>query len=261
MWLVTLLGNKQLLRDDAWASSISPDGSLIAYHSHMDYYGGPDIWFMNERGEAPRKVVSAEHDSGFYHVSWSADGKRLAYLYQRTNAVPEIDTFDLASGTTTVVVSNQFLTDAYWLRDGRMVYALMRRAAHPNDPAPATSDSDLWAVSVDSATGKPQGEPRRLTDWPGFTFAMFSATADSKRLTFLKFNFQADVYVADLDAGATHLTGLRRLTLDEHDDLPTSWAADNKSVIFFSDRNGLSNIFRQAVGRNRRRGSYFRAGV
>ena len=43
------------------------------------------------------------------------------------------------------------------------------------------------------------------------------------------------------------LQGLRRLTLDEHNDLPTAWAADNKSVIFFSDRNGLANIFRQSV--------------
>ena len=102
-------------------------------------------------------------------------------------------------------------------------------------------------MQVDSATGKPVGEPRQLTNWPGFTFAMFSATADSKRLTFLKFNFQSDVYVADVDPGVTRLTGLRRLTLDEHNDLPTAWAADNKSVIFFSDRNGLANIFRQAV--------------
>ena len=145
------------------------------------------------------------------------------------------------------MLSNQYLTDAYWLRDGRMVYSLIRRPSHPNDPAPVTSDSDLWALLVDSATGKPVGTPRQITDWPGFTFAMFSATSDSKRLSFLKFNFQADVYVADVDAGRTHLTGLRRLTLDEHNDLPTSWGADNKSVIFFSDRNGLANIFRQAT--------------
>ncbi len=157
VWLVTLLGNKQLLRDEAWASSISPDGSLIAFHSHMDYYGGPDIWFMNERGENPRKVVSAEHDSGYYHVSWSADGKRLAYLYERTNARTEVDTLDLSSGATTVILSNQFLTDAHWLRDGRLVYALIRQPKHPNDPAPTTSDSDLWALQVDLATGKPEG--------------------------------------------------------------------------------------------------------
>ena len=98
VWLVTLLGNKQLLRDDAWASSISPDGSLIAYHSHMDYFGGPDIWFMNERGESPRKVFSAERDSGIFHVSWAANGRRLAYMYQRPNANPEVDTLDLGSG-------------------------------------------------------------------------------------------------------------------------------------------------------------------
>ncbi|HEY4901306.1 MAG TPA: hypothetical protein VIH91_10865 [Terriglobales bacterium] len=237
------------MRDGAWASSISPDGSLIAYHSNMDYNGGPDIWTMNERGENAQKVIAAEGDSGFNRVSWSADGKRLAYILQRPNQNPEVDTLDLHSGSTTVVFSNQFLMDAYWLRDGRLIYALIRQpsTSDPNTPAPVTSDSDLWAMPLDATTGKPTGPPTQLTNWPGFSFAMLGATADAKRLAFLKVNYQADVYIGDLDPKTIHLSGMRRLTLDEHNDLPTSWTGDSKSVIFFSDRNGQSNIFRQAL--------------
>ncbi len=249
VWQVSLMGNRQLLRDGAWASSISPDGSLIAYHSTMDYNGGPDIWTMNERGENPRMVLAAEGDSGFYRVSWSPDGKRLAYILQRPNVNPDLHTLDLETGTTTVVLTNQLLMDARWLRDGRLIYSLIRRPSKggPNAPAPVTTESDLWAMPLDGATGKPVGPARQLTNWPGFSFAMLSATADSSRLTFLKFNYQSDVYVAELDPKVTHLREMHRLTLDEHNDLPTSWTTDNRSVIFFSDRNGVSNVFRQGL--------------
>jgi len=249
VWVVSLIGNRQLLRDKAWASSISSDGSLIAYYSSMDYYGGPDVWTMNERGEDPHKLLTAEGDSGFNRVVWSADGKRLAYIFQRPNDNPEIQTYDLQNGTATSVFSNRLLMDAYWLRDGRLIYSLVREPSTGDTtmPAPTTSDSDLWTLPLDQATGKPTGPARQITNWPGFSFVTFSATADSRRLTFLKYTYEADVFVGEVDLKVKRLGGMRRLTLDEHNDLPTSWTGDSKSVIFFSDRNGFSNIFRQSL--------------
>jgi Tol biopolymer transport system component len=249
VWVVSLLGNRQLLRDNAWASSISPDGSLIAYHSSMDYYGGPDVWTMNERGEDARKILTAEGDNGFNRVMWSADGKRIAYVLQRPNDNPEVQTYDLQSKKTTSVFSNRQLMDVYWLRDGRLIFSVVRdpSTGDTTTPAPSTSDSDLWAMALDPATGYATGPARQITNWPGFSFLNFSATVDSKRLVFLKYNYEADVFVAEVDPKVTRLTGMRRLTLDEHNDLPTAWTGDNKSVVFFSDRNGFTNLFRQAL--------------
>jgi eukaryotic-like serine/threonine-protein kinase len=44
------------------------------------------------------------------------------------------------------------------------------------------------------------------------------------------------------------LCGIRRLTLTEGRDYPATWTADSKAVIFVSNRNGQSEIFRQSLG-------------
>ncbi len=80
-----------------------------------------------------------------------------------------------------------------------------------------------------------------------FSFASPTGTADGKRLAFLKANFQSDVYVAELEAGGTKLTTPRRLTLDERNDWPTAWTADSRAVLFWSNRNGSNQIFKQSI--------------
>ncbi len=249
-WIVTVLGGRQHLRDQAWASGVSPDGSLIAYYSNMDFNGGPDIWTMDPQGGSARRVIAAPgNETGFNRVSWSPDGKRLAYILQRGGAYPEINTVDVKSGATTVVFSHEMLQDAYWLRDGRMVYSLLRRSqiGDADTPAPPSNDADLWEVKVSPASGRAVGDSRQVTNWPGFTFFNFTASADSKRLAFLKVNYESDVYVGEIDPRITRLSALRRFTLDEHNDLPTAWTADSKAVIFFSDRNGIHEIFKQGL--------------
>jgi Tol biopolymer transport system component len=43
----------------------------------------------------------------------------------------------------------------------------------------------------------------------------------------------------------------RRLTVEDSDDLPSSWTPDGKSVLFSSDRDGRFHIFRQAINQTR----------
>jgi hypothetical protein len=81
----------------------------------------------------------------------------------------------------------------------------------------------------------------------GFSFASATVTADGKRLAFLKLNFQSNVYVAELQAGGAKITTPRRLTLDERNDFPTTWTSDSRAVLFFSDRNGLYQVFKQSI--------------
>jgi Tol biopolymer transport system component len=59
---------------------------------------------------------------------------------------------------------------------------------------------------------------------------------------------QADVYVADVEAGGKRLKALpRRFTLDERNDWPTAWSPDSKAIFFFSDRTGKYEIYKQAL--------------
>ena len=46
---------------------------------------------------------------------------------------------------------------------------------------------------------------------------------------------------------AHSLLAHRRLTLDENVSIPSSWTPDSKAVLFYSDRNGTPEIFKQAI--------------
>src|SRR5437762_5025730 len=61
-----------------------------------------------------------------------------------------------------------------------------------------------WSSDVcssDLTSGRPRGDPIRLTSWPRIDFHWLSATADGKRLVFLEATSQAQIYIAELAAG------------------------------------------------------------
>ena len=155
-----------------------------------------------------------------------------------------IEDRDLQGGPAVLVTAGANLCQNpqgfWWAPDGRLIFSLA-------EPSPNANDSNLWEVKLDPRTGKPENKPARLTNWVGFSFASPTLTADGKRLAFLKWNFQSNVYVAELKAGGTKLTTPRRLTLDEHNDWPNAWTSDSRAVIFWSDRNGSNQVFKQNI--------------
>ena len=58
---------------------------------------------------------------------------------------------------------------------------------------------------------------------------------------------QEDVYVGNLEQNGHTLTSPRRLTLNDRDDQPSDWTPNSKSLLFFSNRNGTYDIFRQSI--------------
>jgi serine/threonine protein kinase len=239
-WAISLLGGSpQLLRENSWAQSISRDGSQIALLAEMDYLGGHEIWAMGSQGENPRKLLSAPDDGGFFNVSFSPDGKTVVYVTQQGNSIRRVQTLNLENGAVRTIIDNTNVRSAFWLPDGRLVYAVAR--------GPASSDSDLWAIEL--RKGEKSGiVPRELTNWPGSNFASFSTTADSRQLAFLRISFESDVFFSELNLKTNALTVPQRLTLDDHNDMPTGWTRDGREVIFFSDREGPFNVYRQALG-------------
>jgi len=180
-------------------------------------------------------------------VVWSPDGSRIAYMkvHQAFDAFDcSLEDRDLQGGLAVVVLTGANLCQNpqgfWWAPDGRLIFSLA-------EPSPNANDSNLWEVKLDPGTGKPEDKPARITNWAGFSFASPTGTADGKRLAFLKSSFQSDVYVAELDAGGAKLTTPRRLTLNERDDWPSAWTADSRAVLFYSDRNGSNQIFKQNI--------------
>ncbi len=74
-----------------------------------------------------------------------------------------------------------------------------------------------------------------------------SASADGKRLVILKQTDQAQAYLAELEDAGTRMKPPRRLTNDEAVNYPSAWTADSKTVLYWSNRNGKSGIYKQAI--------------
>jgi len=253
MWAVSILGQSpRELRQGAVAALVggvvSPEGTHIAFGPALgSLYYSREIWVMGIQGDNPQKVLALGENEFFNAVRWSPDGQRLAYI--RVRRSPErnqasIETCDLKGTTRTVVVPDSDLTlsDLCWLPDGRMVYSWQE--------SPGSSDSNLWQIGVDGRVGTPTGKPKRITHWAGSGIGWLSASADGKRLEFQKATFQAQVYLGELAAGGTRMNPPRLLTNDEASDEPSAWTPDSKAVLFWSDRNGTSGIFKQEIGQD-----------
>jgi Tol biopolymer transport system component len=250
-WTVSLLGQSpRELREHAGAWEVSPDGTRIAFSPAAGSDDARQIWVMSIQGDNPQKVFALEENQWFNSVHWSPDGKRLAYLRERP--APDIyrssiETCDLkgANGTVVVPDTQGWLRDFCWLPDGRIVYS---RLESPNSESPDSDDDNLWQIGIDTQSDTPIGKPKRITQWAGSRLWGLSASADGKGLVFQRRTFQAQLYLGELPAGGARMSTPRRLTHDETFDEPTAWTADSKGILFQSDRNGTSGVFKQGIG-------------
>jgi eukaryotic-like serine/threonine-protein kinase len=259
IWILSLIGDApRKFRDDGFAHSISPDGARIVFTAARTglgerqsesprAFGDQTIWLVGSNGQAPRMLAQGDAATGFMQVVWSPDGSRIAYLkvHQAFDAFEcALEDRDLEAGPAVVLLTGANLCQhpqgIWWAPDGRLIFSLA-------EPSPSENDSNLWAVRLDPRTGRPENKPARITNWVGFSFASATGTADGKRLAFLKSNFQSNVYIAELGALGAKLTTPRRLTLDERNDWPTAWTTDSRAVLFYSDRNGSNQIFKQNI--------------
>jgi Tol biopolymer transport system component len=103
---------------------------------------------------------------------------------------------------------------------------------------------------LDPRTFEFVGNPQRISNLAAVCASALSATADGKRVAFRESRSHASIYAADLQAGGARISNPIRLTLDEGWNNPSAWTADGKAVVFYSNRNGSSEIFRQRLGQD-----------
>ena len=238
LWSISVFGGApRQLADDASGASLSPDGSHIAFQ-RLDY--GKEEWVMRSDGTDPLKVAP-DQSSWAGWPTWSPDGKRLAYIrmsasYNARTASIEVNDWRNAHATT-LLSDSQLGPSIYWHPNGQFIYTLGDEGNQQG--------ASLWMMSPDKS-GKPANSPKRVTRGFGWISGLHG-TSDGKVLTFLRENTVSSVYVGTLAPDSTRLLSNRRLTLDENPDLPFAWAPDSKTILFSSNRNGISQIFRQAV--------------
>ena len=244
LWKISLLGGSpQKLVDDGEFARLSPDGKKVAFL--RGEYPRREIWTMNVDGSEVHKEVDSS--GSVYGVPvWSPDSRILAFLcviyFPNWNDEDvQIETHVIGSGQNQIVVKERQLSGGLtWLADGRLFFSLA-------EPPPANGDTNVWAMPLDPKTGLTSGERVRITNGPDHKPVM-GASADGKKLLFMRTNIQPAVYVAQIDKKTKTVGWPERLTLDDRKNLPYEWTPDGNSVIYISNREGKFHIYKQGVG-------------
>jgi len=242
LWEISVVGGTpRKLADAGLHARVSPDGSKIAFLRGK--WDDEEIWLIETDKNIATRIVDGGGDH-FGPIAWSPDGKRFACVrmpdrFATGGLGQRIEVFDATTGQGETILSDFRLGEAVaWPESGRLIYVLQE--APPND-----QNFNLWGVYLDSRTGRPNGPASRITNDQNL-IADISVTRDGKRLALLRREYQTDVYLAELLAQGK-LSALRRFTLDDREDSPSTWTPDSKEVLFVSNRDGPNHIFRQSI--------------
>ena len=244
IWIASVLGGPpHKLRDEAEAADdVSPDGSLIVFEANAGRFGNREIWVMRPDGEEARKVFEAGENSSIGGLQWWPGGQRVIYAKAEgpiENGNTVFILRDLKGGPFTTIVPPARTNDFFWLPDGRLIYR--------TDDSDTDLPDNLWQARFDLRTNT-FAKPQRLTRLAGLVVNVDNVTADGKKLVIYEWRPHSNVFVGDLQAGGKRITPPTRLTLDEKWNNPLAWTADNKAIIFYSDRAGVVGLYRQTLG-------------
>jgi Tol biopolymer transport system component len=218
--------------------SVSPDGSRIAFQ-RLGY--GQEEWVMRADGTEQLKVA-VDQSSWVSQPTWSPDGERIAYIrskesYSARESSIEVNTWRKASAQT-LLNDNRLCPSVYWLPNGALIYCL--------GDAENQQGASLWTISPQQSAKGGIGSKRLLPREMGWV-SQFTGSEDGRVLTFLRENALSSIFAAKMTPDGASLIENKKITLDENQNYPSAWTPDSKAILFHSDRNGASEIFKQAV--------------
>ena len=244
VWRASRSGSPRVLREDARAMAVSPDGNAIAFITGGDQarIGARALWLMDSDGGNARRLFSMPAGSTILEVSFSPDGRRVAYGRGDEDGVATaIEVRDLDGGEASIAVQPrdpEVLQGSSWLRDGRLLYSTTQTVL---GTAAGAVPCRHWQVHLDDA-GRQLGSPRPLAGWLPQCVAGISFTADSRQALYLQFALQDAIHVGTIDGSSR-----QRITTTEGRNIPNGWTADGRSIVFASDGAGGMAIVRQEL--------------
>jgi len=229
--LSTLDRNLDLMQTDAAIGVPSPDGSMVAFVRNNN-----QLWVSNSDGSNSRIMAKAFFNgSSLGAIRFSEDGKYIfASFINYDDNHSSIESYRLDSGETKEVLKlDTPILDYLPLDHGAILISRVKVSS--------TIENDVVIVKDASHISDPI-----LTPPPGYVYRGFSVSADRKIVVFIQDLMQSDVYVARLIKGQAGLQEVKRLTLNDRSDRPAAWL-DNQTVLFYSDRDGHYNIYKQSI--------------
>jgi DNA-binding winged helix-turn-helix (wHTH) protein/Tol biopolymer transport system component len=247
VWSLSILGTQpqKLIEDIVDVFGVSPDGSAIAFSRGSNAFEAQEIWLMGPNAESPHKILTAGEKHSFGGVAWSPTGKRLAYSYLHAAGQgfeASIESCDLNGANKTAILSDDKVQEFAWVAPDKLIYS-----KNLQDYSSDFEADNLWELKVDAESGTPQSKPRQFTDWSGFSIGSLHATTDGKYLALIRRTHHGSVFVGELNRGAAGVVNPRRLTIDDHSNIPLAWTADSREVVFASRRTQVLEIYRQRL--------------
>jgi Tol biopolymer transport system component len=204
----------------------SPDGRWVAYASRT-LTRFPEVRVARPDGTEDRRVALRSGGAG---LAWTPDGRRLVYAelqVHRTFAVyGDLSVADLATGKVRRLTHGARASDPDVSPDGRTIVFVRKRGDR----------SELFTVGLDG------GEMRAITasvagvEWSG---PRWSPRGDAIVAARYLPGGWLDVVRVDPATGL-----VEPLTHDRAKDVEPTWMPDGEAVVFRSDRDGVSNLYR-----------------
>ena len=201
-----------------------------------------EIYLVDEDGGNPRRLTTNGDGDGF--PALSPDGRRVIFdSNRRRTAAEPFNTSDLfvmnADGTGQTWLARG--SSASWSPDSRFVayHASASGTGRPikADPGAATSDSDIFVMSVDGRSERRNvtNDPRAIDDDPDWSpdgrtilFTSHAVTDDANN------SVTAEIFAMTVEAPGTR----RRLTDNTEEERGPAWSPDGRRIVFSCRRGG-----------------------
>lgn len=204
----------------------SPDGEMLAYTSGtLDRYR--EIRLVARDGSGDRRLALRNGGSG---LAWTPDGKTLVYdepdRYRLFRSVSDLRRLDVRSGRSRRLTRGLRARDPDVTPDGSTVVFVRR----------FPDRSDVFAIGLDGARLRRITQSPPDTEWSGPR-----VSPDGRRVVASRWSAGGflDLALVDMETGA-----VVALTHDRAKDVEPAWLPDGTGVVYRSDRDGASNLYR-----------------
>ncbi|MNH59852.1 translocation protein TolB [compost metagenome] len=207
--------------------ALSPDGRMIAYAGGAGFGTQRDIFLRGVADGTPIRLTNTAEDE--MAPAWSPDGRRIAFVRRIPGAPCEILVAPAPQGEPRIVgrCSVETMTRLAWTRDGEILLS---------DRPTREAVRRIRALSPDT------GRMREVTAPPATSLGDLDpvVTHGGDHMVFRRaFSYG----VADLYAAEVSGAGLRPLTRDGWKAMGYAFSADDRTLVFSSNRGGDSGLW------------------